>query len=124
MTGAPVTDLPTSVADFAVQAIEAGVIPELTDYQVAFLEALAGDRPMTLVPHAARRGGRRHLRAIVAAYFLAKGEAIIFVGDDPERGRQDALEILDGIGITPPRLTHAHSDEIPVRSTTQGGRAA
>jgi hypothetical protein len=97
--------VPTSVADFAVQAIEAGVIPELTDYQIAFLEALDGDRPLTCAPVAAQRAGRRQMRAVVAAYFIAQGETVQFVGLDPERARQDALEILDAMDLPAPTLT-------------------
>lgn len=128
----PADDLPArkgGLVEFCRKVSAAGVIPELTDHQLAFLEAFDGARPPLTsfdLAYASRRAGRRYLRALIAAHALLAGEDVRFTATTAEQAgaaRDDAVEVLTGycaaVDLTPPPLTLTIYDEVPLEGIHQ-----
>jgi hypothetical protein len=95
LTSAPPRPVP--LVAFAYALVDLGLIPDLTDPQARFLEALDGTRPPLTARDRVdtiRAAGRRHLRDLVAAHTLAIGHNVTLAARDARDAATARDEIL------------------------------
>lgn len=90
---------PPGYIAFWMTLVEAGILPDPSPAQAAYLEALDGDAPTPdSLTVCGRMAGRRYLRAVVSAHALLARIDVHFAATDAPaagRARDDALYLLE-----------------------------